>query len=125
MAAHFTFSARSKRNLEGVSPALVAVARRALKISPVDFIVIEGRRTIERQRQLVAAGASRTVNSRHLTGHALDVAALVQGEIRWDWPLYRLIADAFKQAAREQGVSLQWGGDWRTFKDGPHFEVKA
>lgn len=123
MSSGFTFSTRSRRNLDGVHPALVKVAARALELSPVDFMVTEGLRSVTRQKELFRAGATRTMNSRHLTGHALDVAALVGGKVRWDWPLYAQIAQAFKQAALEQGVALVWGGDWRTFKDGPHFEL--
>jgi peptidoglycan L-alanyl-D-glutamate endopeptidase CwlK len=85
--------------------------------------VTEGLRTKERQRQLVAAGASRTMNSRHLTGHAVDVAALVGGKVRWDWPLYAVIAEHMKAAARELGVAIVWGGDWKSFRDGPHVEL--
>lgn len=112
---------RSERNLKGVHPDLVRVVRRAAK--KASFIVTEGLRTQARQRQLVEAGASRTMNSRHLTGHAVDVAALVGGKVRWDWPLYAAIAREMKQAAADLGVPLVWGGDWRTFKDGPHFEL--
>lgn len=119
----FKFSARSLRNLDGLHRDLVRVAHRALELSDVDFVVTEGLRTRERQRQLVAAGASRTMNSRHITGHALDVAAWVGGAVRWDWPLYDRISAAFKAAARELGVPIVWGGDWKTFKDGPHFEL--
>ena len=118
----FRFSTRSLKALEGVHPALVAVAHRALELSPVDFVVTEGLRTLERQKELKAAGASRTLNSRHITGHAIDVAAWV-GEIRWDWPLYTQIAEAFKQAASELNVAIVWGGDWESFRDGPHFEL--
>ena len=119
----FRFSTRSKRNLEGLHPDLIAVAHRALELSPLDFVVTEGLRSITRQKQLFAAGASKTMNSRHLTGHALDVAALVAGQVRWDWPLYAQISAAFKQAALERGVALIWGGDWASLKDGPHFEL--
>ena len=112
---------RSERNLQGVHPDLVKVIRRAR--TQASFIVTEGVRTVERQRQLVAAGASRTMSSRHLTGHAVDVAALVGTEVRWDWPLYKRIADVVKQEALKEGVSIVWGGDWRTFRDGPHFEL--
>ncbi|WP_312781989.1 M15 family metallopeptidase [Brevundimonas sp.] len=119
----FRFSARSKRNLEGVHPDLVAVVTRALELSPLDFVVTEGLRTVTRQKQLFAAGASRTMNSRHLTGHAVDVAALVDGQVRWDWPLYAQVAAAFKQAALEKRVALIWGGDWTSLRDGPHFEL--
>ena len=119
----FRLSARSRARLKGVHPALIGVIEAAILITPVDFMVTEGLRTAERQRQLVAAGASRTQNSRHLTGHAVDVAALVDGAVRWDWPLYPRIAEAVKAAARARGVALVWGGDWPRLRDGPHFEL--
>lgn len=119
----FNLSAASYRKLQGVHPDLVKVVERAIELTPVDFRVTEGLRTKERQRQLLAAGATRTLNSRHITGHAVDVVALVGGQVRWDWPLYPRIADAFKQAARELNIPIIWGGDWRSLKDGPHFEL--
>lgn len=119
----FRFSARSRRNLAGLHADLVGVAEAALARTPIDFMVTEGLRSRERQAALVRAGASRTLNSRHLTGHALDVAAWVDGQVRWDWPLYSPIAQAFKAAAAERDVSLIWGGDWPTLRDGPHFEL--
>jgi peptidoglycan L-alanyl-D-glutamate endopeptidase CwlK len=123
MSSGFRFSARSERNLEGVHPDLVAVAREALQLSEVDFMITEGVRSVTRQKELFRAGATRTMNSRHLSGKAVDVAALVGGKVRWDWPLYAKIAAAFKMAAARRGVAIVWGGDWRTFKDGPHFEL--
>ncbi len=119
----FVLSKRSLQRLEGVHPDLVKVVQRAIQLTPVDFTVLEGLRTLERQKQLVAAGASKTMNSRHLTGHAVDLGAYVAGEVRWDWPLYHQIAAAVKRAAAEVGVPIEWGGDWRTFKDGPHFQL--
>ena len=113
--------ARSERNLIGVHPDLVKVIRRAAKAG--GFVVAEGLRTKARQAQLVKAGASRTMNSRHITGHAIDVAALVNGEVRWDWPLYAAIAVRVKAAAKDLGVPIIWGGDWKSFRDGPHFEL--
>lgn len=113
--------ARSERNLIGVHPDLVKVIRRAAKAG--GFVVTEGLRTKARQAQLVKAGASRTMNSRHITGHAIDVAALVNGEVRWDWPLYAAIAKIVKAAAKDLGVPIIWGGDWKSFRDGPHFEL--
>ena len=80
-------------------------------------------RTPARQAELKRAGASQTLNSRHLTGHAVDVAAWVDGDVRWDWPLYPRIASAFKQAARELNTPIIWGGDWPRLRDGPHFEL--
>lgn len=114
---------RSEQNLKGVHPDLVKVVRRAAAISSIEFIVTEGLRTQARQKQLFDAGASRTMNSRHLTGHAVDLAALVAGKVRWDWPLYQKLADAMLAAAKELKVPLIWGGSWRSFKDGPHFEL--
>lgn len=119
----FKLSKRSLSRLDGVHPALVAVVRRAIEITKVDFVVTEGIRTIERQRELVKAGASLTLNSRHITGHAVDLAAWVGGEVRWDWPLYYKLNDAMQAAARELAVEIEWGGDWIKFKDGPHFEL--
>ena len=119
----FRFSQRSYNNLAGVRPELVAVATRALALSSVDFGVSEGLRTIERQRQLVASGASQTLRSRHLNGHAIDLVAYVDGGIRWDWALYDQLAKAMKQAAAELRVPLEWGGDWKSFKDGPHYQL--
>lgn len=119
----FHFSSRSLRNLEGVHPDLVAVAHRALQVTEIDFLVTEGLRTREKQIELVRAGASRTTRSRHLTGHAIDVAAWVAGEVRWDWPLYEELSRAFKQAAFELKVPTVWGGDWKSFRDGPHYEL--
>lgn len=119
----FKLSKRSLDNLVGVHPLLCDVVHEAIKLSTVDFAVIEGVRTVERQKELVAAGASRTMNSKHITGHAVDLAAFVGGQLRWDWPLYNKIALAMKQAAHEQGITLVWGGDWKSFADGPHFEI--
>ncbi|MDB5420964.1 MAG: peptidase [Brevundimonas sp.] len=116
-------SRRSRDRLIGVHPALVAVVEAAIARAPVDFMVTEGLRTRERQAALVKAGASRTLNSRHLTGHAVDVCALIDGKVRWDWPLYPRIAGAFKAAALELGTPLVWGGDWPRLRDGPHFEL--
>ncbi len=120
---NYKLSQRSIERLKGVHPDLVSVVMLAIERTDVDFLVTEGLRTKERQRELVAAGASKTMNSRHITGHAVDLAAIVGGEIRWDWPLYAKIAKAMKQAAYELNIDIEWGGDWRSFKDGPHFQL--
>lgn len=114
---------RSKQRLKGVHPDLVKVVKRAIEISEVDFTVLEGLRSVDRQRKLVDKGASTTMNSRHLTGHAVDLGAWVGGTVRWDWPLYHKIGAAMKQAADELGVKIVWGGDWKSFPDGPHFQL--
>lgn len=119
----FKLSAKSLSRLEGVHPDLVKVVHRAIQNSNVDFAVLEGLRTPERQQQLVKSGASLTLKSRHLTGHAVDLGAIVGGQVRWDWPLYYKIAETMKDAARDLKVPITWGGDWTMFKDGPHFEL--
>jgi len=119
----FKLSQRSKDRLKGVHPDLVKVVEHAIEITTVDFAVHEGLRTPERQKVLKEAGASQTLNSRHITGHAVDLVAWVDGEVRWDWPLYSQIAKAMKAASAELDIPIEWGGDWRTFKDGPHFQL--
>lgn len=114
---------RSKNSLKGVHPDLVKIFTRAYALAEVKPTVTEGLRTVARQRQLVAKGASQTMNSRHITGHALDVAFIVGKQVRWDWPLYKTFADVMKQAAKELGLPIEWGGDWKSFKDGPHFQL--
>lgn len=119
----YSLGARSRQRLSGVHPDLVKVVERAIEITEIDFTVLEGLRTKARQTELVRQGASKTMNSRHLTGHAVDLGAYVAGEVRWDWPLYHKIAKAVKQAAKDVGVPIEWGGDWRSFKDGPHWQL--
>jgi len=114
---------RSLMRLEGVHPDLVRVVKRAAAMSDLDFTVLEGLRTEARQRQLLKEGATKTLNSRHLTGHAVDLAPMLDGKVSWDWPLYHRLAKIVKSAAALEEVPLQWGGDWRTFKDGPHWEL--
>jgi peptidoglycan L-alanyl-D-glutamate endopeptidase CwlK len=109
--------------LEGVHPDLARVVKRAAAMSDLDFTVLEGLRTEARQRQLMQQGATKTLNSRHLTGHAVDLAPMLDGKVSWDWPLYHRLAKTVKSAAAFEKVPLQWGGDWRTFKDGPHWEL--
>lgn len=118
------WSARSLKNLNGIHPDLRRVMNRALQESELDFVVIEGLRSVERQKQLVASGASRTMNSRHLTGHAVDIVPIgPNGKAAFDWPLYHKLGPAVKAAAEKEGVAIIWGGDWTSFKDGPHFEL--
>jgi peptidoglycan L-alanyl-D-glutamate endopeptidase CwlK len=109
--------------MQGVHPDLVKVVERAIELTTVDFTVLEGVRSVERQRKLYEAGASQTLNGRHITGHAVDLGAWVDGQVRWDWPLYHKIAAAMKTAAQELKIAIVWGGDWKGFPDGPHFEL--
>ena len=119
----FSLSQKSKDRLSGVHPDLIKVVNRAIEVTTCDFAVLEGVRSLARQEQLIKAGASQTMKSRHLTGHAVDLGAYVNGSVRWDWPLYNQLAGAMKKAAAELKVSLEWGGDWTTLKDGPHFQL--
>lgn len=143
----FKFSARSKLALTGVDANLVKVITRALELSPVDFMVIEGLRTEARQRELVAKGASKTMQSKHLTGKAVDIVPIIDGQVRWDWPAFYPLAVAVREAAKELNVKVRWGGVWDKpindlstdmaqeikdycvrhkgpdFLDGPHYEI--
>lgn len=119
----FRFSKRSLTNLEGVHHDLVEVAHLALSMSPIDFVVIDGLRTIEEQRILVAKGKSKTMDSRHLTGHAIDVAAWMNGTISWDFGLYEKITDAFDMAAGRLKTPIVCGIDWPSFVDAGHIEL--
>ena len=140
----FVLSDRSLKNLVGVKDDLVRVVKRAIEISDTDFAVIEGLRTKERQAYLVKKGASKTMNSKHLTGDAVDIAPIVNGKISWDFEHYYALASAMAKAATELGVKVRWGGAWVTitgksgtpqdwvkayragggrFLDGPHFEL--
>ncbi len=130
---------RSLSRLEGVHPDLVRVVKKAATMSDLDFTVLEGLRTMERQRQLMAQGATRTLNSRHLTGHAVDLAPMIGGKVSWDWPLYHRLADVMRSASVDESIPIRWGGTWklltnikgpitakvlsRSFPDGPHFEL--
>ena len=114
---------RSVMRLKGVHPDLVKVVQHAIEISAVDFTVLEGLRTIERQRELVKAGASQTLKSRHLTGHAVDLGAWVDDQVDWSWPLYDKINDAMQKASAQVGVPIEWGGSWKSFRDGPHWQL--
>lgn len=120
----FVLGSRSRARLTGVHPDLVRVVELALTYSPHDFTITEGLRSVARQRELKAAGASQTMNSRHITGHAIDFAVLIGGKVRWDWPLYGQVAVAFKRAAKELNVPIIWGGDWKSLRDGPHVELR-
>lgn len=119
----FILSQKSLRRLEGVNPALVQVVKRAIQITPIDFIVVEGLRTKERQAYLVEKGASKTMNSRHLTGDAVDLAPIVDNKVSWDWKHFYPLAEAVKEAAKQVKVEVEWGGDWTSFKDGPHWQL--
>lgn len=119
-----TLNARSLQRLEGVHPDLVKVVHRAAALTATAFQVVEGLRTLERQRQYVRQGASRTMKSRHLTGHAVDVAPWDGPDFDWDNAArYRQIWAAFKAASNELGIPLEWGGNWRGFCDMPHMQL--
>lgn len=147
----YKLSQRSLDRLEGVDEKLVAVVKQAITTTKIDFGVICGLRTVEMQKKLVARGASKTMKSKHITGHAVDLMAYVGGRGSWELNLYDDIADAMKEAGDTLGVRLRWGAAWhindlrkweytmesamnsyidlrrsqnrRPFIDGPHFEL--
>lgn len=114
---------RSLQRLDKVHFKLRELMIEAAKQCPVDIEISEGLRTKARQAELFKAGASQTLRSRHLTGHAADIFVVVGGKARWDWPLYIKAAGHIKATAARLGIPIVWGGDWKTFKDGPHFEL--
>jgi len=119
----FSLSQKSIDTMNGVKDPLVNVVKRAIQISEIDFKVLEGVRTLERQKELYARKVTQTLNSKHLTGDAVDLGALKDGQITWDKQSYATVAKAMKQAAKELQVNIRWGGDFKTFFDGPHFEL--
>lgn len=129
----FALGKRSLERLQGVHPDLVKVVKLAISRSDVDFTVIEGVRSREKQAENVRKGVSQTMNSRHLTGHAVDIAPLVNGQIPWnDKSYFNKQAQLMLACAEELGIAIRWGGDWNEngdwkdekFYDGPHFELR-
>jgi peptidoglycan L-alanyl-D-glutamate endopeptidase CwlK len=122
-------STRDLTRLQGVHPDLVRVVTRAAEVTPLPFMVIEGVRTRARQAELLRKGKSTTMRSRHLTGHAVDLVPLADVDddgdldVSWRWHDYHRLAPVIKAVAVELGVPLEWGGDWRGFPDGPHWQL--
>lgn len=119
----FKLSQRSMNNLVGVHGHLVDIMERSIAITKIDFVIIEGVRTLERQRELVAKGASKTMNSRHLTGHAIDIVPLFDGQISWRLALYDELIPYIKAAARDCRYPVECGHDWKKFRDSPHIQL--
>ena len=128
---HHKLGTRSLSRLRGVHPDLVKIVKRAIKISSIDFTVLEGRRTLTRQKVLKASGASKTLRSRHLTGHAVDLAPWANGGIDWhDYAKFCQVGHAMRVAAMDYGYEITWGagkmygGAWsNSFNDMPHFQL--
>ncbi|SSW64303.1 hypothetical protein AVE30378_01005 [Achromobacter veterisilvae] len=125
----FQLSQRSLDRLAGVHPDLVEIVKLAIQRTAVDFTVVEGLRTVAQQRENVAKGVSQTMASYHLPqadglSHAVDLAPLVDGSIPWNnWQAFADLAGVVKACAAELGVPVEWGGDWKTLRDGPHFQI--
>lgn len=119
----FILSKRSLDRMSGIHADLYAIVRLAIRLTKVDFTVLEGLRTLERQSELVKQRASKTMNSRHLTGHAIDLGAWINGRISWDWEHYHKINAAMKESAKKLNIPIEWGGNWSSFKDGPHYQL--
>jgi peptidoglycan L-alanyl-D-glutamate endopeptidase CwlK len=119
----FSFGNKSKERLSGVHPDLVKVMEEAIKESPLDFSITEGLRTKERQQELFSAGKSQTMNSRHLTGKAVDIAVIKDGTVTWDLKYYRIVTDHIKKVAKELNIPIVCGIDWTSFVDAVHIEL--
>lgn len=120
----FSFSKASLNKMNGVDSKLINLMKEAIKESPYDFGITEGIRTLKRQKELFAEGKTKTLKSYHLVGKAVDIKIYVNGEITWDFKYYKEVADHIKEIARKLGYVITWGGDWKTFKDGPHFQIE-
>jgi peptidoglycan LD-endopeptidase CwlK len=130
----FVLGERSKAELIGVAPGLVALVELAIQITPQDFSVHDGLRTIEQQREYVARGASRTMDSKHLKqddgfGHAVDLVPYINGRLRWEWPLIYPICRTVRAVALQHNLVIRWGGVWdrklNELVDDPVQEVAA
>lgn len=109
--------------LAHVDPRLRQLIEAVAATTTIPFMVLEGRRTLERQKSLYAQGHTWTLNSKHLTGHAVDIAPLEDGEPTFAWPSYYRLAREIKATAATLGIAVRWGGDWKKTKDGPHWEL--
>jgi peptidoglycan L-alanyl-D-glutamate endopeptidase CwlK len=122
----YKLSQRSLKNLEGVHPDMVKVVKRALEISEVDFGITEGLRSVERQEEMYKTGKSQikdAKNGMHVLGKAVDTLAYPTSAGSWEWKYYVMIDKAMKQAGKELGIPVEWGGDWTSLKDGVHFQL--
>lgn len=119
----YYLSMKSLKNLEGVHPDLVKVVKKVVEESPYDFVITEGIRTLEKQKQLFTAGKSKTMKSRHLTGHAIDFAVLVGQNVVWDMEYYKKVAEAFLAAGKALKIDVECGAFWKEFPDGPHVQL--
>lgn len=120
----YKFSNRSLNNFKGVDERLVNLMVEVLSISPHDFGITEGLRTIEKQKEYVRTGKSQTMNSYHLKGKAVDIVVYKDGKATWELKYYKEVADIVKKIAVEKGLKITWGGDWKTLVDGPHFQIE-
>ncbi len=123
----FMLTPKSQQKLAGVHRDLCKVVELAAVDAPEEytFIVTEGVRSIDRQKELVQKNLSRTMNSRHLHGLAVDLAVVKNGNVSWHFVDYANLAYLMKAAAAKAGVPINWGGDWTSLKDGPHFELPS
>jgi peptidoglycan L-alanyl-D-glutamate endopeptidase CwlK len=112
MQENYRLGKRSLETLRPVHPDLYAVVRLAIRLTRQDFMVFEGLRSVSRQKQLLEDGKSKTLKSRHLTGHAVDLPQFVSGEVVWDPELSLIVKEAMFEAGEILGVPLRWGGDW-------------
>lgn len=120
----FSFSKTSLDKMNGVDSKLVNLMKEAIKNSPYDFGITEGIRTLERQKELFAQGKTKTLKSYHLVGKAVDIKVYVNREVTWDFKYYKEVANHIKEVAKKLGYVITWGGDWKKFKDGPHFQIE-
>lgn len=129
MKGKFKFSQRSIDRMKGVHPDLVSVCHEAIKITPYDFGISCGVRTKEEQAELYAQGRTKpgkivtwTMDSRHISGHAVDFVVYQDGKVTWEEKYYDQVGGAFLEAAAKLGIPVTWGGSWKR-PDRPHVEL--
>lgn len=126
-------SAKDEAKLKGCHPDLVKIVRHAAEITTIPFVIMETKRSVEQQRKNIAKGVSQTMRSRHLPSkdglaRAADIVPVIDNgngrfTVIWAWPTYYKLAPIIKQAANDAGIPVEWGGDWKSFKDGPHWQL--
>jgi peptidoglycan L-alanyl-D-glutamate endopeptidase CwlK len=108
----FDLDAKSSGKLGSVKQELQLVVNKSTKLYDGKFAVYDALRTLAKQKSLVASGASKTMDSRHLTGHAVDIVPIIDGQLKWDWPELYKIAECIREAAIECKYQVRWGGCW-------------
>jgi peptidoglycan L-alanyl-D-glutamate endopeptidase CwlK len=130
----FKFGSGSLEKLDTVNPDLKLVMMEAIKLTPIDFGITEGMRSLERAEQLKIDGLSKVgTKSLHCQGKAVDIVCYNNGKVTWDLEYYEAVAGVVGEVSEILNVKIRWGGSWVTgdfklnrdmnFIDAVHFEI--